>query len=76
MGFNVRLTLPGNVEETDHSSAKYVSDESKFVITLDKVTPGQEFVGLDMITTLLQPKGHTKRSGKPLIEVMEGGGVI
>jgi protein SHQ1 len=65
------LTLPGKVVETDDSSAKYVSDDSNFVITLDKVTPGQHFPNLDMISTLLKPK-ENKKVMKPLIEVMEG----
>lgn len=59
------------MEETDNSSAKYNSDKSEFVITLDKVTPGQHFDGLDMLASLLAPKGQPKAK-RPLIEVMEG----
>jgi hypothetical protein len=72
---NSRLTLPGSVQETDHSSAKYLSDESKFVITLDKTCPGQHFQGLELITTLLQPKkgpGHDNKRKNRIIQIMEG----
>jgi len=62
--------LPGKVEETDDSSAKYDSDESKFIIKLDKLTPGEVFPNLNMLTTFLEPKENKKRK-KVLIEVMD-----
>ena len=65
-----RLNLPGKVVETANSSAKYDADEQSFVITLDKVTPGEVFPNLDMLTRLLEPKRDTASSKKPLIEVV------
>ncbi len=64
------MNLPGKVVETANSSAKYNADEQSFVITLDKVTPGEFFPDLEMLTSLLQPKKETPSSRKPVIEVM------
>ncbi|CAG7727236.1 unnamed protein product [Allacma fusca] len=66
--YYLRLNLPGKVEETDNSSAKYLVDSNSFVVTLDKMTSGEFFEGLDMLTTMLQPR--TVKKSKPLIEVL------
>jgi protein SHQ1 len=66
-----RLNLPGKVEQTDDSSAKYDADESKFIIRLDKMTPGEVFPNLNMLVTFLKPKENKKR--KPMIQVLESG---
>lgn len=57
------------MQETDDSNAHYNADEGKYTITLNKVTPGEHFANLEMLTTLLQPKTQSRRV-KPLIEVI------
>lgn len=42
-----------------------------FTVQLPKETPGEQFEGLQMLTSLLAPKGS--RSAKPFIEVLSSG---
>jgi len=65
-----RLNLPGNVEEGENSSAKYHVESHSFVIILDKITPGEMFPNLDMMTAMLQPKPDLASASSPLIEIM------
>ncbi len=56
----LRLQLPGEIAEDDGASAKYEADTNCYVIKCSKVTKGDFFAGLDMITELLKPKGAEK----------------
>ncbi|XP_053576862.1 protein SHQ1 homolog [Bombina bombina] len=62
----LRLTLPGRIVEDGRQKANYNSDNGTFTIRVPKETPGQNFEGLNLLTSLLAPKG--KRSTKSLIE--------
>ncbi|KAM8930788.1 protein SHQ1 homolog [Pelodytes ibericus] len=64
----LRLSLPGRVVEDGRQSANYNADEGVFKIRLPKETPGQHFEGLDLLTSLLAPRGG--KSCKPLVEEM------
>ncbi|CAG2055988.1 unnamed protein product [Timema podura] len=55
--FKYKLHLPGLVEESRDSHGSYSADEGKFVINVSKVTPGQNFPDLDLLTSLLSPPG-------------------
>nr|CAD7255734.1 unnamed protein product [Timema shepardi] len=55
--YYLRLHLPGLVEESRDSHGSYSADEGKFVINVSKVTPGQNFPDLDLLTSLLSPPG-------------------
>ncbi|KAM4650969.1 protein SHQ1 homolog [Discoglossus pictus] len=62
----LRLTLPGRIVEDGRQKASYDADKGSFTIRVPKETPGQSFEGLNLLTSLLAPKG--KRSAKPLID--------
>ncbi|XP_069793124.1 protein SHQ1 homolog isoform X2 [Narcine bancroftii] len=62
----LRLTLPGKIVENGREKASYDADAGIFTIKIPKETPEEYFEGLDMLTTLLAPKGS--RSAKPLVE--------
>ena len=51
----LRLHLPGQVEETEDARAEYVADKRSFVVRVPKKNPGEHFIGLDMLTSLLTP---------------------
>lgn len=53
----LRLYLPGKVVENGSESVTYDVDSCSFIVKVPKLTPGEEFQGLDMITKLLTPPG-------------------
>ncbi|XP_069822975.1 protein SHQ1 homolog isoform X2 [Dendropsophus ebraccatus] len=61
-----RLTLPGRIVEDGRQKATYNADGGIFTVQVPKETPGQQFEGLNLLTSLLAPKGA--RTCKPLIE--------
>ncbi|XP_063994084.1 protein SHQ1 homolog [Diachasmimorpha longicaudata] len=67
--YYLRLQLPGEIVETDSSEGSYDCDTGKFILKFSKVTPGQHFENLDMITTLLAPPKKQKGIS-PMIEVI------
>ncbi|XP_071982975.1 protein SHQ1 homolog [Engystomops pustulosus] len=62
----LRLTLPGRIVEDGRQKATYNADDGIFTVKVPKETPGQQFEGLNLLTSLLAPKGA--RTCKPLIE--------
>ncbi|XP_073500866.1 protein SHQ1 homolog isoform X2 [Phyllobates terribilis] len=64
----LRLTLPGRIVEDGRQKATYNADDGVFTLQVPKETPGQQFEGLTLLTSLLAPKGA--RTCKPLIEEM------
>ncbi|KAG8436024.1 hypothetical protein GDO86_007211 [Hymenochirus boettgeri] len=62
----LRLVLPGRIVEDGRQKASYNVDDGTINIRAPKETPGQHFEGLNLLTSLLAPKGS--RSSKPLIE--------
>ena len=67
--FNNRLKLPGKVKD-DGSSGKYHVEDGNYVVKILKEVEGFNFEGLDMITSLLQPKDNQYKA--PKIEVVSG----
>ncbi|KAJ8258544.1 hypothetical protein COCON_G00175560 [Conger conger] len=65
----LRLTLPGRIVEDGREKASFDVDKGLFSLRVPKETPGQHFEGLQMLTSLLAPKGS--RSARPLVEDME-----
>lgn len=55
--YYLRLNLPGEIVENDHAKAQFDADTNEFKIVCPKVTKGTHFKGLDMLTSLLGPKG-------------------
>lgn len=55
----LRLHLPHELVEDDRASAKYEADSRSFIVTAPKKSHGQFFAGLDMLTSLLTPKGDS-----------------
>lgn len=70
----LRLTLPGRIVEDGREKASFDIDKGVFTLHVPKETAGLHFEGLEMLTSLLAPKGS--RSAKPLVEDTEacGGG--
>uniref|UniRef100_A0A1A8J221 Protein SHQ1 homolog n=1 Tax=Nothobranchius kuhntae TaxID=321403 RepID=A0A1A8J221_NOTKU len=62
----LRLTLPGRIVEDGREKAKFDIDKGLFTLQVPKETAGEHFEGLQMLTSLLAPKGT--RSAKPLVE--------
>ncbi|XP_061779935.1 protein SHQ1 homolog [Nerophis lumbriciformis] len=62
----LRLTLPGRVVEDGREKATFDIDKGLFTVQIPKETSGEHFEGLQMLTSLLAPKGS--RSAKPLLE--------
>ncbi|XP_053325244.1 protein SHQ1 homolog [Spea bombifrons] len=62
----LRLSLPGRIVEDGRQTAKYNADEGVFTICVPKETPEEHFEGLNLLTSLLAPRGT--KSCKPLIE--------
>ncbi|XP_072934922.1 protein SHQ1 homolog [Epargyreus clarus] len=53
----LRLRLPGKIVENDEAKGKYDCDSGDFNLQFVKETPGEKFENLDMITSLLAPRG-------------------
>ncbi|XP_056380607.1 protein SHQ1 homolog isoform X2 [Hyla sarda] len=62
----LRLTLPGRIIEDGRQKATYNAGDGIFTVQVPKETPGQQFEGLNLLTSLLAPKGA--KTCKPLIE--------
>ncbi|OCT85918.1 hypothetical protein XELAEV_18024088mg [Xenopus laevis] len=62
----LRLALPGRIVEDGRQKATYNADDGIITVCVPKETPGQHFEGLDLLTSLLAPRGS--KSAKPLIE--------
>ncbi|XP_017574074.1 protein SHQ1 homolog [Pygocentrus nattereri] len=62
----LRLTLPGRIVQDGREKASFDIDKGLFTMRVPKETAGQHFEGLEMLTSLLAPKGS--RSAKPLVE--------
>ncbi|KAI4890587.1 hypothetical protein NFI96_003542 [Prochilodus magdalenae] len=62
----LRLTLPGRIVQDGREKASFDIDKGLFTMRVPKETAGQHFEGLQMLTSLLAPKGS--RSAKPLVE--------
>ncbi|KAL2091487.1 hypothetical protein ACEWY4_013750 [Coilia grayii] len=65
----LRLTLPGRIVEDGRETASFDIDKGVFTLRVPKETEGQHFEGLQMLTSLLAPRGS--RSAKPLVEDLE-----
>ncbi|XP_026068988.1 protein SHQ1 homolog [Carassius auratus] len=70
----LRLTLPGRIVEDGREKASFDIDKGLFTLHVPKETPGEHFEGLEMLTSLLAPKGS--RSAKPLVEDTEACGGV
>jgi protein SHQ1 len=68
--YYIRLNLPGEIIENDEAKANFDAETNEFKITCPKVTKGTHFQGLDMLTSLLAPKGKRSVDSKG-IEVLE-----
>ncbi|XP_011298682.1 protein SHQ1 homolog [Fopius arisanus] len=66
--YYLRLKLPGEIVENDDSKGSYDCDSGTFTLKFSKVNKGENFEGLDMITTLLAPP--KKKDIVPNIEVI------
>lgn len=64
----LRLTLPGGIVEDGREKATFDIDKGLFTLQVPKQTSGEHFEGLQMLTSLLAPRGV--RSAKPLVEDM------
>ncbi|XP_062852788.1 protein SHQ1 homolog [Trichomycterus rosablanca] len=62
----LRLTLPGRIVQDGREKASFDIDKGLFTMRVPKETPGQHFEGLQLLTSLLAPKG-SKCAG-PLVE--------
>ncbi|XP_061584671.1 protein SHQ1 homolog [Cololabis saira] len=62
----LRLTLPGRIVEDGREKATFDIDKGLFTLRVPKETAGEHFEGLQMLTSLLAPKGS--RSARPLVE--------
>ncbi|XP_076181661.1 protein SHQ1 homolog isoform X2 [Ptiloglossa arizonensis] len=67
--YYLRLKLPGEIEENDLSFGSYDWVKGDFSLRFPKVTKGEYFENLDMITTLLAPP-KKKNTIVPNIEVI------
>ncbi|XP_059415901.1 protein SHQ1 homolog [Carassius carassius] len=70
----LRLTLPGRIVEDGREKASFDIDKGLFTLHVPKETAGEHFEGLEMLTSLLAPKGS--RSAKPLVEDTEACGGV
>ncbi|XP_067092867.1 protein SHQ1 homolog isoform X1 [Osmerus mordax] len=64
----LRLTLPGKIVEDGREKGTFDIDKGLFTLRVPKLSAGEHFEGLQMLTNLLAPKGS--RSAKPLVEDM------
>ncbi|XP_072539317.1 protein SHQ1 homolog [Salminus brasiliensis] len=62
----LRLSLPGRIVQDGRETASFDIDKGLFTMRVPKESAGQDFEGLQMLTSLLAPKGS--RSAKPLLE--------
>ncbi|XP_070758501.1 protein SHQ1 homolog [Enoplosus armatus] len=62
----LRLSLPGRIVEDGREKATFDIDKGLFTLRVPKETAGEHFKELQMLTSLLAPKGS--RSAKPLVE--------
>ncbi|XP_045931713.1 protein SHQ1 homolog [Micropterus dolomieu] len=67
----LRLSLPGRIVEDGREKATFDIDKGLFTLRVPKETAGEHFEELQMLTSLLAPKGS--RSAKPLIEDLSAG---
>ncbi|XP_063071345.1 protein SHQ1 homolog [Engraulis encrasicolus] len=67
----LRLTLPGRIVEDGREKGSFDIDKGVFTLRVPKESPGQHFKGLQMLTSLLAPRGA--RSAKPLVEELDLG---
>ncbi|XP_044021730.1 protein SHQ1 homolog isoform X2 [Siniperca chuatsi] len=67
----LRLSLPGRIVEDGREKAKFDIDKGLFTLRVPKETAGEHFKELQMLTSLLAPKGS--RSAKPLVEDVSTG---
>ncbi|KAM9813993.1 protein SHQ1 homolog [Neosynchiropus ocellatus] len=67
----LRLTLPGRIVQDGREKARFDIDKGLFTLRVPKETPGENFEGLQMLTSLLAPRGC--RSAKPLVEDVSAG---
>ncbi|KAI3370448.1 hypothetical protein L3Q82_025211 [Scortum barcoo] len=67
----LRLSLPGRIVEDGRERAKFDIDKGLFTLWVPKEIPGEHFKELQMLTSLLAPKGS--RSAKPLVEDLSAG---
>ncbi|TNN45591.1 Protein SHQ1 [Liparis tanakae] len=67
----LRLSLPGRIVEDGRETAKFDIDKGLVTLRVPKETAGEHFEGLQMLTSLLAPKGS--RSARPLIEDLSAG---
>lgn len=70
----LRLRLPGRIVENDKSKGSYTCDTGDFNLAFDKVTPGEHFHNLDMITSLLAPR-DIPDINPSLVEMLEEDGI-
>lgn len=68
--YHLRLNLPGDIIENDHSVGKYDCDSGYYTFTFDKVNEGEYFKALDMVTSLMAPR-HMPDVAPDLIEIIE-----
>ncbi|KAM6927889.1 protein SHQ1 homolog [Xenentodon cancila] len=66
----LRLSLPGRIVEDGREKARFDIEKGLFTLRVPKETPGEHFEGLQMLTSLLAPKGS--RSAKPLVQDVSG----
>lgn len=69
--YYVRLNLPGEIIENDEAKANFDADSNEFKIVCPKVIKGTHFKGLDMLTSLLEPKGKQTVESNGGIEVLD-----
>lgn len=61
--YYLRLNLPGDIVENDDAKAHFDAEKSEFKVICPKVIKGAHFKGLDMLSSLLQPKGERHLDG-------------
>lgn len=71
--YYLRLHFSGCIVENDRATAKFDADKKGFVIHAPKVNSGEKFENLDMLTSLLLPKGE-KNVSKNIEELYAGEG--
>ncbi|KAI8881454.1 SHQ1-domain-containing protein [Backusella circina FSU 941] len=70
----LRIHFPGNIVEDEQFKTAYDPSPGQFTIKISKVTKGEHFPDLDMLSKLLARKGEAdkdkNKDKKPLIEVI------
>ena len=67
--YYLRLNLPGEIIENEDAKADFDADTNEVTIVCPKVVKGEYFKDLDMLTSLLEPKGKRNIDGNK-IEVL------